>query len=46
MEFNYFRISVLAFCCDCLSNHDDANEYVKSVLNGGEKWKRKMDLQY
>lgn len=21
--------------CGCLSNHDDANEYVKSVLNGG-----------
>ena len=33
--------------CGCLSNHDDANEYVKSVLNGGEKMeKEKMDLQY
>lgn len=21
--------------CGCLSNHDDANEYVKSILNGG-----------
>ena len=30
----------------CLSNHDDASKHVKSILIGGEKWKRKMDLQY
>lgn len=39
--YQYWNLSF-----DCLSNYDDATQYVKSILKGERKWKRKMVLQY